>query len=330
MKKIISTFLCVAMLATFIPFFASAEGDGRNVVDSGTCAKDVTWVLYDDGELVISGTGVVPSFSFKEGYKHWYSHINRIKIITVQEGITGISGYAFNTYEEDCYPLLYKIRIPNSVKSIGSHIVREEEYDPIRGIKMKAVCFAGSEERWNSFFEVFNGVVYDDIYNCWELYFNGEEPKPYCKIEYYAVRYSGGSNIETGPFIVGARYYAEGMDVSFEWNVTGTTEILQENKDENGIITGLELKPFKRGNAYVSLKMLDNDGNVIDSAAEKYTTWRIAAGDDLKTVFSKIKAQIIALCNLSILGFVFGTIASSLGILYVIEIIKLKINSWFK
>lgn len=78
MKKIISTFLCVVMLATFIPFFASAEGEGRDVIDSGTCAKNVTWVLYDDGELVFSGTGVVPPcYNVEQGYDRWSKYFRK-------------------------------------------------------------------------------------------------------------------------------------------------------------------------------------------------------------------------------------------------------------
>ena len=332
MKKIISTFLCVVMLATFIPFFASAEGDGRNVVDSGTCAKDVTWVLYDDGELVFSGTGVIPPcYNVEQGYDRWSKYFPQVKVITIQDGIRGISKEAFATEGEIAAASLYKITIPDSVTFIGKNIVASKLMSAQNGERLSAICFAGSEEKWNSFFSQPNLKFYDGIGGRWEKYFNGEEPKPHCMIKYG--RYLNneyGNQIEEGPFAVGVMYYAGDMDVSFEWNVTGTTEILQEYKDGNGVVTGLELKPFKRGNAYVSVKMLDKDGNVFDSTTQKYTTEKIAPDDDFKTALNKIKAQIEKVINAEFSLLFFGLIAAYLGFVYIMETIKLTINSWFK
>ena len=146
-------------------------------------------------------------------------------------------------------------------------------------------------------------------------------------------RYSNneyGDQIEEGPFAVGVEYYAEDMDVSFEWNVTGTTEILKEYKDGNGVVTGLELKPFKRGNAYVSVKMFDKDGNVLDSTTQKYTTQKIAPDDDFKTALNKIKAQIEKVINAEISFLFFGFVAAYLGVLYGIVKIKEIVGSWFR
>lgn len=332
MKKIISTFLCVVMLATFIPFFASAEGEGRDVIDSGTCAKNVTWVLYDDGELVFSGTGVIPPcYNVEQGYDRWSKYFPQVKVITIQDGIRGISKEAFATYREIAAASLYKITIPDSVTYIGEDIVDAKLMSAQNGERLSAICFAGSEEKWNSFFSEPGQKYYDGIVGRWEKYFNGEEPKPHCMIKYG--RYSNneyGDQIEEGPFAVGVEYYAEDMDVSFEWNVTGTTEILKEYKDGNGVVTGLELKPFKRGNAYVSVKMLDKDGNVIGSDSEKYTTWRIAVGDDFKTAFNKLKAQIIGASNLTFFVFLCGFVAVYCAAFLVIAKIADIVGSWFR
>lgn len=332
MKKIISTFLCVVMLATFIPFFASAEGEGRDVIDSGTCAKNVTWVLYDDGELVFSGTGVIPPcYKVEQGYDRWSKYFPQVKVITIQDGIRGISKEAFATYREIAAASLYKITIPDSVTYIGEDIVDAKLMSAQNGERLSAICFAGSEEKWNSFFSEPGQKYYDGIVGRWEKYFNGEEPKPHCMIKYG--RYSNneyGDQIEEGPFAVGVEYYAEDMDVSFEWNVTGTTEILKEYKDGNGVVTGLELKPFKRGNAYVSVKMFDKDGNVIGSDSEKYTTWRIAVGDDFKTAFNKLKAQIIGASNLTFFVFLCGFVAVYCAAFLVIAKIADIVGSWFK
>lgn len=332
MKKIISTFLCVVMLATFIPFFASAEGEGRDIIDSGTCAKNVTWVLYDDGELVFSGTGVVPPcYNVEQGYDRWSKYFPQVKVITIQDGIRGISKEAFATDKEIASASLYKITIPDSVTYIGEDIVDAKLMSAQNGERLSAICFAGSEEKWNSFFSEPGQKYYDGIVGRWEKYFNGEEPKPHCMIKYG--RYSNneyGDQIEEGPFAVGVEYYAEDMDVSFEWNVTGTTEILKEYKDGNGVVTGLELKPFKRGNAYVSVKMLDKDGNVIGSDSEKYTTWRIAVGDDFKTAFNKLKAQIIGASNLTFFVFLCGFVAVYCAAFLVIAKIADIVGSWFR
>lgn len=332
MKKIISTFLCVVMLATFIPFFASAEGEGRDVIDSGTCAKNVTWVLYDDGELVFSGTGVVPPcYNVEQGYDRWSKYFPQVKVITIQDGIRGISKEAFATDKGIASASLYKITIPDSVTYIGEDIVDAKLMSAQNGERLSAICFAGSEEKWNSFFSEPGQKYYDGIVGRWEKYFNGEEPKPHCMIKYG--RYSNneyGDQIEEGPFAVGVEYYAEDMDVSFEWNVTGTTEILKEYKDGNGVVTGLELKPFRRGNAYVSVKMLDKDGNVIGSDSEKYTTWRIAVGDDFKTAFNKLKAQIIGASNLTFFVFLCGFVAVYCAAFLVIAKIADIVGSWFR
>lgn len=332
MKKIISTFLCVVMLATFIPFFASAEGEGRDVIDSGTCAKNVTWVLYDDGELVFSGTGVVPPcYNVEQGYDRWSKYFSQVKVITIQDGIRGISKEAFATDKGIASASLYKITIPDSVTYIGEDIVDAKLMSAQNGERLSAICFAGSEEKWNSFFSEPGQKYYDGIVGRWEKYFNGEEPKPHCMIKYG--RYSNneyGDQIEEGPFAVGVEYYAEDMDVSFEWNVTGTTEILKEYKDGNGVVTGLELKPFKRGNAYVSVKMFDKDGNVLDSTTQKYTTQKIAPDDDFKTALNKIKAQIEKVINAEISLLFFGFVAAYLGVLYGIVKIKEIVGSWFR
>ena len=332
MKKIISTFLCAVILATFIPFFASAEGEGRGVVDSGTCARDVTWVLYDDGELVFSGTGVIPPcYNVEQGYDRWSKYFPQVKVITIQDGIRGISKEAFATDKGIASASLYKITIPDSVTSIGKSIVDYKYLNALNGERMSAICFAGSEEKWNSFFSTFNEKTDDGIGGRWEKYFNGEVPKPYCRIQYGSVENDKyGNEIEKGPFAVGVEYYAEDMDVSFEWNVTGTTEILKEYKDGNGVVTGLELKPFKRGNAYVSVKMFDKDGNVLDSTTQKYTTQKIAPDDDFKTALNKIKAQITGAFNASLFFLVCGFVAAYLGVLYGIVKIKEIVGSWFK
>ena len=58
-KRIMSVILCAVLLFTTASTAFAAE-DGRKVIDSGFCGaqgENLTWTLYDDGELVISGEG---------------------------------------------------------------------------------------------------------------------------------------------------------------------------------------------------------------------------------------------------------------------------------
>ena len=52
MKKIISVLLCVLLLASLLPVSAFAD-----TTASGTCGENVSWTLYDNGLLKISGNG---------------------------------------------------------------------------------------------------------------------------------------------------------------------------------------------------------------------------------------------------------------------------------
>lgn len=134
--------------------FASAEGEGRGIIDSGTCARDVTWILYDDGELVFSGTGVIPPcYNVEQGYDRWSKYFPQVKVITIQDGIRGISKEAFATDKGIASASLYKITIPDSVTYIGEDIVDAKLMSAQNGERLSAICFAGSEEKWNSFFQ---------------------------------------------------------------------------------------------------------------------------------------------------------------------------------
>ncbi|MCM1365236.1 MAG: leucine-rich repeat domain-containing protein [Faecalibacterium sp.] len=119
---------------------ATVNEDTRSVVDSGICGEDLTWTFYDDGELVISGTGAMDDYTFNENAP-WCDYKSSINKLTMEYGLTAIGDYAFFDFTslagdliipdsvisigERAFYCTYKIKsgnliIPNSVTSIGS------------------------------------------------------------------------------------------------------------------------------------------------------------------------------------------------------------------
>lgn len=97
-------------------------------IKSGTCGKDITWVLEDDYTLVLSGTGVMNHYmrELKE-YAPWsYPYVpgndysKQILKVIVGEGITDIGRESFYRCSN-----LSSITIPNSVLEIGTEAFRE-------------------------------------------------------------------------------------------------------------------------------------------------------------------------------------------------------------
>ncbi len=88
------------------------DASERLLLHSGFCGENLTFTLYADGELVISGTGDMYDWDEETP---WYNYKQFIKTVTVDNGVTSIGSYAFM---ESYY--LEKITIPDSVKSIGA------------------------------------------------------------------------------------------------------------------------------------------------------------------------------------------------------------------
>ena len=68
----------------------------REIVSRGNCGADavnLTWKLYDDGELVIEGTGEMAFYT--SGGAPWYEHRDIITAVTVREGVSSIAEKAF-------------------------------------------------------------------------------------------------------------------------------------------------------------------------------------------------------------------------------------------
>ncbi len=92
----------------------------RPYYGAGDCGENLTWKLYTDGELVISGTGNMTDWIWEE----WLSNTNapwakkklKIKTVTIENGVTNIGDYAFSSCNS-----ITQVTIPENIQSINSN-----------------------------------------------------------------------------------------------------------------------------------------------------------------------------------------------------------------
>ena len=85
----------------------------KGVIANGKCGDDVTWLLYDDGTLEISGTGKMYDFqSVCFDAPNWRKEY--VKNVVIKDGITYIGRGVFSRCVN-----LKRVQIPGSVISIG-------------------------------------------------------------------------------------------------------------------------------------------------------------------------------------------------------------------
>ena len=88
--------------------------DNGDMIASGECGENLTWVLTGDGTLTISGSGEMNDYT-NSSNAPWHSESYEIWSVVVEPGVTSIGDYAF--YE--CSRLT-SVTIPEGVTSIGS------------------------------------------------------------------------------------------------------------------------------------------------------------------------------------------------------------------
>ena len=100
----------------------------RKVALSGKCGDNAYYTLYQDGELIIEGTGAIKDYESRAissypyskcnpWYKRPYSNNPDVTKVIIEEGITRIGNSAF-----DSCPLLQSVSIPKSVTEIGEKV----------------------------------------------------------------------------------------------------------------------------------------------------------------------------------------------------------------
>ena len=101
---------------------ASAESVGA-VTWTKTESDGLTWTLYEDGTLNISGTGAMKDYNINDTQSPVINHQN-VKKVMIEDGVTSIGNYAFYFCEN-----LTSLTLPDSVTSIG-----DSAFDTCRGL----------------------------------------------------------------------------------------------------------------------------------------------------------------------------------------------------
>lgn len=115
-KKII---LVAAVLVALVAFFATAVSAEDPSV-GGACGADLTWSLnLRTGKLEIDGTGAMWLYSqpSEDGAgAPWYAYRDSVRSVTVGDGVTTVSAYAFYGCES-----VLSVRLGGSVLQIGEY-----------------------------------------------------------------------------------------------------------------------------------------------------------------------------------------------------------------
>lgn len=277
-RKVLSIFLCFVMIFTVIPMTAFADDEStRTVHASGICGAqgdNLTWTLYDDGELVISGEGEMGNYyvdyydkdNNEEKFPPWYDFYSQIDVITLEEGVTSIGRHAF-AGDNIGY---YKVNLPKSLNSYYGHPFRVNHHNCKQG-QHCVISYAGSESDWANVrqtgsSENFNDFIYRYGKRHFVLKFNSEDMQP--AIDLTAIGLDRLNFTEEGEFkSVNVYYYTAGIEeAKIRWTVSGDSLSYTPIIDEaSGLETGIKLVAEKYGEPEIKAELVDSQGNVLDS-----------------------------------------------------------------
>ena len=106
----------------------ATDNDIEFVAIGGICGDNLTWTLDSDGTLIISGTGDMYDFEYKDtadGYTTPWSDcwkITQIKTVVIEDGVTSIGTYAAVGWMN-----ITSLTIPDSVTSIHEYALSDCE-----------------------------------------------------------------------------------------------------------------------------------------------------------------------------------------------------------
>ena len=165
---------------------ADSNYSGENepqIAATGVCGvngDNLTWSLYDDGSLIISGTGDMNHYESDTNPAPWQEYQTAINKVILQDGVTSIGNAAFNNCSS-----LTDIFLPNSMLEIGDSaffncISMKNISIPDEVSYLGENAFAGCDQL-NVFYHpgsLFDETVFDLMYNfnpafVWKVTENG-------------------------------------------------------------------------------------------------------------------------------------------------------------
>ena len=105
---------CRSTYASASNWKAFTNIEERTAVTTGICGSNVTYSIYPDLTMVISGTGAIRDY-VNSGLHLGSGYYQQIKKVVIEDGVTSIGQFAFS----DCISLT-SVRIPSSVTTIGN------------------------------------------------------------------------------------------------------------------------------------------------------------------------------------------------------------------
>ncbi len=119
MNRLLSMLLvCVTALA-LMPVLSTLAEETPEIVASGTCGSNLTWVLDTDYTLTISGEGATGDYihDYRPARTPWHNYLAQIRSVVIEDGVTRIGNSAFQYCTS-----LSSVTIPDSVTSIGDNV----------------------------------------------------------------------------------------------------------------------------------------------------------------------------------------------------------------
>ena len=113
-RNILRVLLLCCILFSIVPTLGTASAAEENIIASGTCGENLTWVLDNEGTLTISGTGDMDSWNGSDATAPWNAYTEQISSVIVEAGVTSVGDYAFFACTN-----LTTLDVPNSITSIG-------------------------------------------------------------------------------------------------------------------------------------------------------------------------------------------------------------------
>jgi len=295
LKKLLSIILAVIMVLGVCPVMNVFAAEERNAIDSGICGlqgDNLKWTLYDDGELVISGEGEMDWYVPFNGEKltPWNDYYDKIKVITLEEGVTSIGKDAFRTpvdadgnYKFATY---HRINLPVSLEYFESYPNTFDECRPSGNLV--AFCYKGNEKQWQKvkpkgFKYTYNeetGETYrtlvkegfgggdgmsasSPVKENRILYLNGKEPTPFCRIR-ADKQVSENSQIFT--IALNADYYiGDTENVKLEWSLKLSDGKINPIANEEGIDSAVNISGITQRMGAVRVENVTEEGKTLAS-----------------------------------------------------------------